>query len=205
MGRKLREKRFNFLRADERPEYRKGELRRITLIVLPIALCIAFLTTFGVLQILISRSSEEEKMLQEYLEDAEQREYYDQALSLIEQDEVERLEQQKLTELIETLDEIQRLTPEMVEQIRTAASGNAEIRELAYSETEGTLTLLGVSNTVESAARFSQGLRESGVFEELDYSGYQVDGANRYEFTVTGTLKGGAEDGAESGDGTDAA
>ena len=199
MGRGLGEKRFDFLKADDRPELRRSELRRIALIVLPVALCIAFLTTFGVLQILISRSGEEQAMLQSYLEDAEQREYYDQALALIEQDEVERLEQQKLTELSDALDGLRTLSPEAAEQILAAASGNAEIRELSYSEADGTLTLLGVASTVESAACFSQGLRESGVFEQLDYSGYQVDGANRYEFTVTGTLKGGTDDGAEAG------
>ncbi len=162
-------------------------------------LCIAILTTFGVLQILLSRSGEEQAMLQSYLEDAEQREFYDQALALIEQDEVERLEQQKLNEFTDGLEKLRALTPETAEQIRSAASGNAEIRGLSYDEAEGTLTLLGAASTVESAARFSRGLRESGVFEQLDYSGYQVDGANRYEFTVTGTLKGGADGGAETG------
>lgn len=199
MGNGEKGKRFDFLRADHRPELRRSELRRIVTVVLPVALCIAILTTFGVLQILISRSGEEQEMLRGYLEDAEQREYYDQALALIEQDEVERLEQRKLTELISGLEGLRALTPEAAEQIRSAASGNAEIRELSYDESEGTLTLLGAASTVESAARFSQGLRESGVFEQLDYSGYQVDGANRYEFTVTGTLKGGADGGAESG------
>ena len=198
----LRDKRFDFLRADERPEFRRDERRRIALIVAPIALCIAFLTTFGVLQILISRGGEERAMLENYLADSEHQNYYDQALLLIEQDEVERLEQQKLTEMRGALLELRTLTPEMVELIRAAASGSAEIREMAYSEAEETLTILATAGTVESAARFSQSLRESGVFEELNYAGYQGSSGNQYEFTVTGRLKGGAADGA-AGTGTD--
>ena len=47
MGNGEKGKRFDFLRADHRPELRRSELRRIVTVVLPIALCIAILTLFN--------------------------------------------------------------------------------------------------------------------------------------------------------------
>ena len=195
MMRRLREKRFDLLRADERSGGRR-ELRRIAQIVLPVALCVAVLTTFGVQKILIARGEEELAALEGYFADGERQSYYEEAQLLLEEQRTEQTEQYKLNQTRLALGELPALTQEAVEAVRQAASGSASIREMAYTESDGTLTVLAASATVGDAAQFAQNLKETGIFDELSYSGYQADGGGEYEFLVEGVLRGGAADGS---------
>lgn len=190
MAKRLKHKGFNFYKA-ARPNLERGDLRRITLAVIPVALCVIVLATFGIQQIFLSRGRGELQTLNTYLHDSERQTYYKEAQAVEQQRQLFKSEQKKLNSAQDFLAELPALSSDELTLIFSAASGSASIREMNYMEKSGEMTILAASKTVEDASQFAQNLRGTGLFTEVSYKGYQVDGGAEYEFTVSGVLKGG--------------
>lgn len=76
-------------------------------------------------------------------------------------------------------------------KLMEATGGAVSITELTYSASGGTLQLAGKATGVTGTADFVTRLRATGLFEKVEYSGYQAEnGTNSYLFRITGVLKG---------------
>ncbi len=199
VSRGRKEKRINLyqvLKASaEKEEKQKGIWKHFLVPAAVLGIC---LILTGITVGFQLRAGQKIRQQLDWIEDPKNEQGYREARAL--QGTLSRLED-SLSQLMRTgqnLEGYPEFSSGMLRKIESIGGGGMDLRIIGYDAKTGVLTFDAVSGDVIDIPSYIQSLQDTGLFHEVDYTGYTFEN-EWYTLSLSGTLEGNAEKQAPEG------
>lgn len=108
-------------------------------------------------------------------------------------EELDRINEQ-LTTVIESVASYKVIDGNKVASVYESAGNLITIEYVRYASESKSIEIKGTAKGVHETQHFITRLKDTGIFEDIDYSGYTNKGKDTYSFLAQATLKGGNQE-----------
>jgi len=166
-------------------EKTKNTAKQILYPVVVLGLCAAVYAGISVWNMTEVRKTAK---IEEWINDSDVQDAYSKALAKETESEKLADELNQVNQMKQNLDTYPDLTEEMIEKIVDVGGNDMSVQIQSLDMTSGTLTFHAVSRKVIDIPNYIQKLDDTGLFESVDYSGYNYDDGE-YSLMLSCVLK----------------
>ncbi|MEG0873917.1 MAG: hypothetical protein RR219_05520 [Clostridiales bacterium] len=194
MAKLLKSKNINFYASYYRkPPLTGEEIRKRAFIVIPSGLVAVLILVSGVIYFQILYDNYKLSEVKSYINDPEVVSVYKDVQKSKNKYTTFKSELNYLTNIKDMLEDYPQFTTEDFSKIYAAASGGTVVQSISYDGNSGVVTMVAEAPRMTYAAQTVAALRTTGLFEDVQYAGYESNNSGVYSFEASCLMKGGAQ------------